>query len=104
MPIETYLSFIVASAVLCVIPGPTVLMVVGYALARGRRSAWLTVTGVTLGNVAAITLCFLGLGTFLWASAAFFSTLKWIGAAYLVYLGIRMWREPALRTAAGGGP
>lgn len=62
MPIETYLAFILASAVLCVIPGPTVLVVVSYALAQGRRSAWSTVIGVSLGNVVAITLCFLGLG------------------------------------------
>jgi len=94
MPIETYLAFILASAVLCVIPGPTVLVVVSYALAQGRRSAWSTVIGVSLGNVVAITLCFLGLGAVLWTSATAFSALKWIGAAYLVCLGIRQWRSP----------
>jgi homoserine/homoserine lactone efflux protein len=104
MSIETYLSFVVASLVLDVIPGPTVLMVVGYALAQGRRSAWSTVTGVTLGNVLAITVCFLGLGTFLWASVTLFSVLKWIGAGYLVYLGIRMWREPAVNFAQATAP
>jgi threonine/homoserine/homoserine lactone efflux protein len=76
-----------------VIPGPTVTLVVSYAL--GRRAAWATVAGVALGDFTAMTLSLLGLGAVLATSAALFGALKWLGAAYLVYLGIRLWRAPA---------
>ena len=86
------------------IPGPTVLLVVGYALSSGRRSAWRTVPGVTLGNVVAMAASLTGLGALLAASAEAFTVLKWIGAAYLVYLGIRMWRaKPSIGEIEPGG-
>jgi threonine/homoserine/homoserine lactone efflux protein len=93
MTLETWLAFSLASAVLVVIPGPTVLLVVSYALADGRRSAWATVPGVALGDCVALAGSFLGLGALLAVSALWFAVLKWIGAAYLIYLGIRMWRQ-----------
>ena len=101
MPIEHWLAFVAASAVLVAIPGPTVLLVVSYALGQGRRSAAATVAGVALGDTTAVVASLLGLGTLLAASALLFTTLKWIGAAYLVYLGIRLWRAPV---AADGLP
>lgn len=94
MSFDHWLAFAAASAVLVAIPGPTVLLVVSYALAQGRRSAWATVAGVALGDFTAMTASMLGLGVLLAASAAAFTVLKWIGALYLVYLGIRLWRAP----------
>ncbi|MBX6367543.1 MAG: LysE family translocator [Rhodospirillales bacterium] len=96
MPLELYLAYLAAAAVVLVIPGPTITLVVGYALAEGRRAAWATVAGVALGDLTAVTLSLAGLGALLAASATLFTAVKWAGAAYLVYLGIRLWRiEPA---------
>ena len=100
MAIETWLAFAAASAVLLLIPGPTVLLVVSYALGQGWRSALPTAVGVTLGNLTAMTLSMLGLGALLAGSATLFTSLKWAGAAYLVWLGIKMWRAGATLDAA----
>jgi threonine/homoserine/homoserine lactone efflux protein len=92
MSIEHWLAFAAASAVLVAIPGPTVLLVISYALAHGRKSAMATVLGVGLGDFTSMTTSMLGLGAFLLTSAGLFTILKWIGAAYLIYMGIRLWR------------
>ena len=94
---EIWTAYVVATTILLMIPGPTVLLVVGYALSSGRRSAWRTVPGVILGDAVAMAASLTGLGALLAASADAFTVLKWIGAAYLVYLGVRMWRaEPSI--------
>jgi homoserine/homoserine lactone efflux protein len=96
MLLQTWLAFVVAAGILLALPGPTVLLVMSYSLAQGRRSAWSTVPGVVAGDATALVLSLLGLGALLAASAAWFTALKWLGAAYLVYLGVRMWRsDPA---------
>ena len=69
------------------IPGPTVLLVVSYALGQGWRTALPMAVGVALGDFTAMTLSMLGVGALLAASATIFTVLKWIGAAYLVWLG-----------------
>jgi threonine/homoserine/homoserine lactone efflux protein len=94
MSFETWLAFAVASFVIVTIPGPTVLMVVSYALGHGRRAAYSIVAGVALGDFTAMTASMLGLGALLAASAEIFTVVKWVGAAYLVYLGIKLWRAP----------
>lgn len=101
MSLEHWLAFVAASAVLLAIPGPTILLVISYALGHGRRAAGSTVAGVALGDFTAMTASMLGLGALLTASAALFTALKWIGAAYLVYLGIKLWRAPVPQGAAG---
>jgi threonine/homoserine/homoserine lactone efflux protein len=101
---EIWTAYVIATTILCTIPGPTVLLVVGYALSSGRGSAWWTVPGVTLGNVVAMAASLTGLGALLAASADAFTVLKWIGAAYLVYLGVRMWRaDPSIGEIEAGG-
>ena len=104
MPIEQWLAFVAASAVLVAIPGPTVLLVVSYALGHGRRSAAATVAGVALGDTTAVMASLLGLGALLAASAMLFTVLKWAGAAYLVYLGIRLWRAPVTEAGVPAAP
>ncbi len=94
MSIELWLAFVAASAVLLAIPGPTVLLVISYALSHGKRVATATVAGVALGDFTAMTASMLGLGALLATSAALFAVLKWIGAAYLIYLGVKLWRAP----------
>ncbi|MEP4377562.1 MAG: LysE family translocator [Alphaproteobacteria bacterium] len=92
MSFELWFAFALASTALLAVPGPTVMLVVSYALNRGRVSGWATVPGVALGDFTAMTLSLLGAGAILAASAAMFTALKLAGAAYLVWLGIRMWR------------
>jgi len=94
MAFDHWLAFVAASAVLLAIPGPTVLLVISYALGHGRRSASSTVAGVALGDFTAMTASMLGLGALLATSAVLFTVLKWVGAAYLAYLGIKLWRAP----------
>ena len=100
MSIEHWLAFVAASAVLLLIPGPTILLVISYALGHGRKAATATVAGVALGDFTAMTASMLGLGALLAASAAIFTGLKWIGAAYLIYLGIKLWRVPVSANAS----
>ena len=92
MSLEIWIAFVVASTALLTVPGPTVLLVVSYALGRGKSSGWATVPGVALGDFAAMTASLLGAGAVLATSAALFTTLKLAGAAYLIYLGIKLWR------------
>ena len=92
MSFEAWVAFVAASAVLLVIPGPTMLLVVSYALGQGWRSAFPMAVGVALGDFTAMTLSMLGLGALLATSGTLFMILKWIGAAYLVWLGIKLWR------------
>ncbi|UHS56697.1 LysE family translocator [Agrobacterium vaccinii] len=94
MPIENWLAFVAASAVMLAIPGPTILLVISYALGHGRKASSATVAGVALGDFTAMTASMLGLGALLATSAALFTVLKWVGAAYLIYLGIKLWRAP----------
>jgi homoserine/homoserine lactone efflux protein len=98
--IETWLAFAAASTVLLVIPGPTILLVVSYALGRGMRTALPVAAGVAFGDFTAMTLSMLGLGALLATSSLLFTALKWLGAAYLIWLGIKLWRAGgALETA-----
>jgi|SRR5262245_14150759 len=101
MGIETWLAFVAASAILLIIPGPTILLVISYALGGGMRAALPVAAGVALGDFTAMTLSLLGLGALLATSALLFSILKWVGAAYLVWLGIGLWRAGARLNVAG---
>ncbi|NBB81911.1 MAG: LysE family transporter [Alphaproteobacteria bacterium] len=94
MSLDLWIAFALASAVVLAIPGPTILLVVSYALGQGRRSAMATVAGVALGDLTAMTASMLGVGALLAASAELFTLLKWLGAAYLVWLGAKLWRAP----------
>lgn len=94
MTIELWAAFAVASAVVLAIPGPTVLLVSFYALAAGRRAGWWMAGGVALGDFVAMTASVLGLGALLLSSAELFNALRWIGALYLIYLGVKLWRAP----------
>ena len=100
MTFESWAAFTAASAVLLIIPGPTVLLVVSYALGQGWRTVLPMTVGVALGDFTAMTLSMLGLGALLATSATLFTILKWVGAAYLVYLGIKLWRAGGTLDAA----
>lgn len=92
MSLEIWIAFFVAATIVLIIPGPTILLVISQAISHGRGAVMPLVAGVTLGDFTAMTLSLLGLGAILATSAALFSVLKFIGAAYLIYLGIKLWR------------
>jgi homoserine/homoserine lactone efflux protein len=92
MPIELWLAFVAASAVLLVIPGPTILTVISYSLAHGRRANVPLVAAVALGDSTALVVSLLGLGALLATSAFWFTIVKWLGGTYLLFLGFKLFR------------
>lgn len=104
MSIELWLAYLLAVTLILVIPGPTIILVVSQAVAHGRASVAPLAAGVVLGDFTAMTLSLLGLGAVMSASAAVFTVFKWIGALYLVHLGIRLWRADPAREAIGARP
>ncbi|MEO0484824.1 MAG: LysE family translocator [Pseudomonadota bacterium] len=93
MTFDLWLAFVAASTALLLIPGPTVLLVLSYALSQGRRVAVASAAGVALGDLIAMSAALLGLGAIIATSALAFTILKWVGAAYLIWLGFRMLRS-----------
>ncbi|MBI5719687.1 MAG: LysE family translocator [Burkholderiales bacterium] len=103
MPLDLWLAFIAASAVLLVLPGPTILTVISYSLAHGRRANVPLVAAVALGDSTALVLSLLGLGALLATSAFWFTLVKVAGGLYLLWLGFKLLRAgvgPAAEVAA----
>ncbi len=92
MSIELWLAFVAASAILLIIPGPTILTVISYSIVHGRRANVPLVAAVALGDSTALVVSLLGLGALLAASVFWFTTIKLVGGLYLLYLGIKMLR------------
>lgn len=101
---ETLLTFALAGIVLLVIPGPSVLFIVGRALAHGRRAAFTSVAGNTAGASLVVVAVALGFGALATESAEVFTVLKLMGAVYLVYLGVQTVRSRGALSAALEGP
>ena len=95
MSIELWLAFVAASVILLVIPGPTILTVISYSVAHGRRANVPLVAAVALGDSTALVLSILGLGALLATSAFWFTVIKTAGGLYLIYLGIKLFRAGA---------
>jgi threonine/homoserine/homoserine lactone efflux protein len=96
MDFQIWLAFVAASIILLVIPGPTILMVTSFTLSRGRGILLPAIAGVALGDLIAMSLALLGVGALLATSTFLFTTIKWIGAAYLIYLAIKLFRAPPM--------
>ena len=92
MSIEHWLAFVAASAVLLIIPGPTILTVISYSVSHGRRAKLPLVAAVALGDSTALVVSLLGLGALLASSAFWFTVVKLAGGLYLLYLGIKLLR------------
>jgi threonine/homoserine/homoserine lactone efflux protein len=101
--VETLVTFALAGVVLVVIPGPSVLFIVGRALAHGRRAALTSVAGNTTGAALVVVVVALGFGAVAARSVAVFTVLKLVGAAYLVYLGVHTFRHRGDLAAALDG-
>jgi threonine/homoserine/homoserine lactone efflux protein len=106
MTLETYLVFVGASIVLCIVPGPDMIYLVSRAIAQGRRAGVMAALGINLGAYVHLAAAVLGISAILLTSAFAFTVVKWAGAAYLVYLGIQALRAKAsplvLDTEAAG--
>jgi threonine/homoserine/homoserine lactone efflux protein len=93
MAIEAWLAFVGASVVILVIPGPTILTVISYSLAHGRRAQLPLVAAVALGDSTVAVGSLVGLGNLLAASPFWSNAVRWVGGLYLLYLGIRKLSE-----------
>ncbi len=92
MSIELYLTFVAATAVLILIPGPAVALIVANALAHGSRGALVSVAGVSTAVIGQLVVVGFGMASAMALLAEWFEWLRWLGVAYLVYLGVRQWR------------
>lgn len=104
LPAGRLLAFGITAFVVIVIPGPSVLFVVGRALACGRRVAVWTVVGNALGEYVQVIAVAVGVGALAEQSVAVFTVLKLVGGAYLIYLGVRTFRERRSLAAALAAP
>ncbi|MFP6728475.1 MAG: LysE family translocator [Alphaproteobacteria bacterium] len=105
MSIELYLAFCLATAVLILMPGPIVTLVIAQTLRYGTATGLSTVAGSAVGNALLVTAGALGLSTIFILLADLFEIIRWLGAAYLIWLGIREWRSRGVvlnATEAGG--
>ncbi|WP_181763664.1 LysE family translocator [Streptomyces albidus (ex Kaewkla and Franco 2022)] len=93
VPVESLLAFAAMSLLVIVIPGPSVLFVIGRALAHGRRTALATVLGNLVGSYLLVMAVAWGLGVLVERSATVFMGAKLAGAAYLIYLGVQAFRH-----------
>ena len=100
MDFGTWLIYFVASLGLSLSPGPNGLLALTHGALHGRRMALHTIFGGVLGFVTVIALSMFGIGALLQTSVAWLVALKWLGGAYLVYLGVMVWRSPPIRLEA----
>jgi threonine/homoserine/homoserine lactone efflux protein len=90
---DLFLAFLMMTVVLVITPGPVVTLVIAAGATDGIRAALLTVLGTTLGNALLIAAVAFGLNFVLASSALLFDIIRYAGAAYLVWLGIGLWRK-----------
>jgi len=96
MALDTWLIYLLASIGLSLTPGPNSLLALTHGALYGARRTLFTIVGGVFGFSALIALAMFGLSALLQASAAVLSVLKWVGGAYLIWLGIQLWRSPGL--------
>jgi threonine/homoserine/homoserine lactone efflux protein len=99
MDFDTYVIYFAAAVGLSLSPGPNSLLALTHGALHGRRMALYTLSGGSVGFVTIIALSMFGIGALLKASLVWLTVLKWAGGAYLVYLGIQVWRSPPITIA-----
>ena len=106
MQFDTWLIYLAAATGLSLSPGPNGLLALTHGALHGPRMALFTILGSSLGFVLVIALSVFGIGALIAASLAWLTVLKWMGGAYLVWLGIQVWRSPpiAVELASAGRP
>jgi len=94
VPIETLLAYIVASAIFAAVPGPGVLATIGQAVSRGTGPAFALLTGLIIGDFTYLVAAAFGLGFIAQQYSDLFTFFRFIGAAYLIWLGWNSWQQP----------
>jgi homoserine/homoserine lactone efflux protein len=107
MDLKIWLVYLLAVVGLSLAPGPNSLLVLAHGAMHGRARTLWTIGGGAVGFACLIGLSMLGIGALLQSSAHALTLMKWVGGAYLVWLGIQLWRAPAMQlqalpTARGG--
>lgn len=95
MALDTWLLFLFTSLGMSLSPGPNGLLALTHGAMHGRHKTLFTITGGILGFTPVIALCLFGIGALLKSSLVWLTVLKLIGGAYLIWLGIKLWRSPA---------
>lgn len=93
MEFHVYLAFVVATAIMIALPGPSVLLTVSHSISFGWRHALSTVAGETMGIAVQLIVAVIGLTSLLNIVADALVWVRWAGTAYLIYLGIKQWRS-----------
>lgn len=93
---NTWLIYLLAAIGLSLSPGPNGLLALTHGALHGRRKALYTIFGGAFGFVAVVALSMFGIGALLQASLVWLTVLKWLGGAYLVWLGVQVWRSPPI--------
>ena len=91
MELHLYLAFVAATAVMIALPGPSVLLTIAHSISYGWQQALATVAGETVGIALQLAVAAVGLASLVHSAAEVFDLLRWAGAVYLVYLGVRQW-------------
>lgn len=99
MELHIYLAFVIATSIMIALPGPSVLLTVAHSISFGWQRTLSTVAGETMGIAVQLLVAAIGLSSLLTVVSAAFEWLRWAGAAYLVYLGIKQWRSAGVRVA-----
>ena len=102
MALDTWLIYLLASLGLSLTPGPNSLLALTHGALYGARRTLFTIVGGVFGFSALIALAMFGLSALLQTSASVLSVLKWVGGAYLIWLGIQLWRSPAMHLELSG--
>ncbi len=92
MDLNLYIAFFVATPIMILLPGPTVMLTVAHSISFGWRRALATVMGATIGVGIQLAVTLVGMTSLMVLMAAWFEWLRWAGVAYLVTLGVRQWR------------
>jgi threonine/homoserine/homoserine lactone efflux protein len=103
-PTDGLLTFLLTALIIIVIPGPSVLFTIGRALTVGRRGAFVCLVGNALGCYLQVIAVAAGIGAIVQRSSEVYTAIKWVGAAYLVYLGVQAFRHRRALTDAVGVP
>jgi len=96
MDIHVWLIYFLAAVGLSLSPGPNGLLALTHGALHGRRKALYTIFGGASGFIAVIALSMFGIGALLKASLTWLTVMKWVGGAYLVWLGVQVWRSPPI--------
>jgi threonine/homoserine/homoserine lactone efflux protein len=95
MSLELYLAFVIATLVMLIIPGPNVALIVANSISYGTRYGLFTVLCISASLIPLLVLTVAGMSAMLSLVSHWFEALRWLGAAYLIYLGVEAWRAPA---------